>query len=218
MTEAPSTPGIPSSRIPGSVTFVAVAALIFAALGLLGSAWGFLGLITQRQAFDTLGATPAGADPAAAAVFEPMLALQQRLFFPTLAAHTLGGLAAMLFAAVGIVVLIRHRLVPTLVPLMLLAMAACASIDTGIALWIQHVSIEAMGDMFAGVASGDPSAGAIVPGMQGMLGLARVFSYGCAGGWLMLKLVFAGAAAMHLRSPAIIGLFGGPTLFTGRGD
>jgi hypothetical protein len=59
---------------------------------------------------------------------------------------------------------------------------------------------------------------AMGPEVGRFMGMSLAFSLGCAGGWLLIKLGFLAWAALHLRSPAIAALFGGPMVPNARGD
>jgi hypothetical protein len=210
--------GVASARVPTSVTALGVTAIVFASLGFLGSAWGVLGLVIQRRSVDMMREMGASnPDPATAGVVESMLSLQEQIFWPTAATHVLFGLAAVAIGAAGVVVLIRNRHTPSLAPALFALTAALAVLGTGGEVYIQHAMFAGMRDMMTGVMSGAPSASA-EPMMDQMLGLQQALGYGCAGGWLLIKLSFLMWAALHLRSPEIAALFGGPVVLGARGD
>lgn len=212
--------GVASGRFPGSLTFLSVTALLFASLGVIGGAFGLLSLVTQYRTIDSMREMGASnPDPRGAEMFEPMIALQQRILLPSAGMYALLGLAAVLLGTAAILVLIRHARVPVVGPALLAASGVLAMLGTVIELWIQHASIEAMNGMMAGVMSDVPASSASGFPMFGqMMGLMGALTYGCAGGWLLLKVSFLVWAALHLRSPEIAGLFGGPKIPGIRGD
>jgi hypothetical protein len=217
--ESSSTSGVASGRFPGSVTFLSVMALVLASLGVIGSGFGLLSLLSQRQTMESMRAMGASnPDPRAAEMFEPMIALQQRILLPSAAMYALLGLAAVLLAAAGILVLIRHARVPVVGPALLGASGVLSMLGTVIELWIQHASMDAMGGMMAGVMSEAPPDASASTMMEQMMGLMGALTYGCVGGWLLLKITFLVWAALHLRSKEIAGLFGGPRIPGIRGD
>ncbi len=210
--------GIASARIPTSVTALGVTALVFASLGLLGGASGVLGLVMQRQTVASMRSMGAGGpDPDVAGMMEPVLALQEQTFWPTAALQVLFVLAAIALGTAGFIVLLRAPAAPRWGPALLVASGALAMLGTGLELYVQHLTMAVMGDVMTGVMADAPPAG-MGPMMDRMMLAQRAISYVCVGGWLLIKLLFITWAALHLRTPAIAGLFGGPSILSARGD
>lgn len=217
--ESSSTSGVVSGRFPGSVTFLSVMALVLASLGVIGASLGLLSFLTQSSTIESMREMGASSpDPRGAAMFEPMIAFQQRILLPSAAMYVLLGLAAVLLAATGILVLIRHARVPVVGPALLGASGLLSMLGTVIELWIQHESMDAVGGMMNGVMTASTAAPDVFPMMERMMGLMGALTYGCVGGWLLLKLTFLVWAALHLRSKELAGLFGGPRIPGVRGD
>ena len=211
--------GVASARIPASVTALAVTAIAFASLGILGAMWGALGLVMQRQGAEMMREMDASnPGPAADHLMEPMLAMQERMLWLSVVDLGLSGMAAVAMGAAGIIVLLRSHRAPTMGPALLAVSAALGILSTACAIYIQHALMSAVGDMMSGVMSDPSGAAAAGPMMEQMLMMQRALSYGCVGGWLLIKLSFVTWAALHLRSPAISAVFGGPSVLNARGD
>jgi len=218
-TQPHSLEGVASARIPASVTALGITAIAFSSLGILGAMWGALGLVMQRQAAEMMREMDASnPDSAADRMMEPMLAMQEQMVWLSVVDLGLSGMAAIAMGAAGIVVLLRSARTPTMGPALLAASAALAILSTACAIYIQHAMMSSMGDMMSGVMSDPSGAAAAGPMMEQMLTMQRALSYGCVGGWLLIKLSFVTWAALHLRSPEIAVLFGGPTIIGSRGD
>jgi hypothetical protein len=204
----------PGGKLPGSVTFLAVGSLVFSALGLIGGGLGLLTTLTQRHQWEELAGSAGGG----LAMFHQMAELQAQLFLPSLATHAIFVFAGLLSGAVGVLVLLRHGSAPMLGPLLLGAVALLWVLGTAFEAWIQHQTMGAMAAMVSGFGADPAAAGALGPTLDRFIGISRAFTYGCLGGWLLIKISFVAWAALHLRSPDVVRLFGGSWTPGTRGD
>ena len=207
--------GMPNAKLPGGTTFAGVGALIFGLLGVCGSGLGLAGQAQQGANAEQMRAMQAqfGGDSAVGSgMMDEMIAMQERMFLPTLAMQLVFFLAAVGLCAVGIFVLMRSARAITLGPTLLFAVAGISVLGTGLEIWVQHESMTAMSRAFE--SGGGPGAAV----MDGFMGMGLAFAYGCAGGWLLLKLGFVFWAAAHLRKPEIAGFFGGARALGPRGE
>lgn len=211
----PSTEARPGGKLPGSVTFLAVGSLVFSALGLIGGGLGLLTTLTQRHQWEELAGSAGGG----LAMFQQMAELQAQLFLPSLATHAIFVFAGLLSGAVGVLVLLRHGSAPSLGPILLGSVVLLWMLGTGLEAWIQHLTMGAMAAMVGGFGDTDPATASTVgPMVDRFMGIGRAFTYGCLGGWLLLKVSFATWAILHLRSPGVARFFGGTWTPSARGD
>ncbi|MCA9614163.1 MAG: hypothetical protein KC586_15515 [Myxococcales bacterium] len=205
--------GMPNAKLPGSTTFVGVGALIFALLGFCGSGLGLLGQAQQGQQQEQVRQMQAqfGNEGGMGSMMEEMAAVQEKMFLPTLAMQLIFFLVAAMLAAVGFFVLTRNTRATSLGPQLLFAAAGLSVLGTALEIWAQHETMSAMTRAMEG---GGPGAAML----DGMMGFGLAFAYGCAGGWLLLKLGFVFWGASHLRKPEIAGFFGGARALGPRGE
>ena len=207
--------GMPNAKLPGGTTFAGVGALIFGLLGvraLLRLARQPETRAAHAEQMRAMQAQFGGDSAVGSGMMDEMIAMQERMFLPTLAMQLVFFLAAVGLCAVGIFVLMRSARAITLGPMLLFAVAGVSVLGTGLEIWVQHESMTAMSRAFE--SGGGPGAAV----MDGFMGMGLAFAYGCAGGWLLLKLGFVFWAAAHLRKPEIAGFFGGARALGPRGE
>lgn len=212
---APPPGGMPAAKLPGSTTFVGVGALIFGLLGFCGSGLGLLGQAQGQQQQAQLRQMQAqlGDDSRTMTLMDEMAAVQETMFLPTVAMQLVFFSIATLLTVVGFFVLTRNARASTLGPTLLLAGAGLSVLGTGLEVWVQHATMSAM---TRAVEAGVGGRGAAM--VDGVMGFGLAFVYGCAGGWLLLKLGFVFWGAAHLRKPEIARFFGGPRALGPRGE
>ena len=167
---------------------------------------GVAGAVMQQRMFEDIGDVVTDSD--ALGADSPMLTM--RKWVPVTMALAVGALVfSTLVLVCAVLVLIWHRSVPKLVPMLLFGTIGYTILQTGISAYSQYDMMSWTRDLGAGAGGG----------FDGIMGMSLGFSLCVMGGWGFLKIAFYVYAAMHLRRPDVVSLFGGQAPAIGpRGD
>ncbi len=199
----------PAPRRTNSLWVVSIGLLVLGLAGCACNSLGIAGGIMQQRLVREMSNEPAIGD-----AFDGPNGMMGKM--EKWAPVTMGlAVGATLFSAFvlvcAVLVLIWNPSVPKIVPIGMYVTSAYTFLAAGLGVYAQY-------DMMSWTQEFAAEAGA-GGGMDGFMGMSLGFSVCTAGGWAFLKIAFYVYAAMHLRKPEVMAMFGGQSPAVGpRGD